>query len=371
MDLLSGLKAADPVRPHAFEEARAVLRAAMAIEGVQEPAGVQETAGVRDMKSARRRRARWSTRRTAGVSVVAVGAAAAAVALVVTSASAPSPNTTAIGKPSGKATQTAKATPAAVNPVLAQLATNITVRQVKLPGNATLEIRNQSPTSDQIADNGVDLYTDNGSYYWATPESLLPQVVAQGQDVSGGQFKRDVTAALYAVNGNIDTARARMAIANLDPGVNPNLAAAQGEQAEISKLKALDKEKGIPYTPPKPLTSAQKQEQTDNSIWMNSIDALTATPGNPQVRAGVLRIMATMPNVKVTHSFTAGQPTLTLADSWPLLGDPGLVQSLVINARTGFPIALFNTDPGQPLNATYYHTFRVTLADIEAGKFNF
>ena len=78
--------------------------------------------------------------------------------------------------------------------------------------------------------------------------------------------------------------------------------------------------------------------------------------------------MATMPNVKVTHTTTAGQPTLTLADSWPELTE-GLVESLVINASTGSPVALFNTNPGQPLNATYYHTFRVTLADIEAGKF--
>jgi hypothetical protein len=30
---------------------------------------------------------------------------------------------------------------------------------------------------------------------------------------------------------------------------------------------------------------------------------------------------------------------------------------------------MFNRDPGQPLNVTYYHTFRVTLANIEAGKF--
>jgi hypothetical protein len=30
---------------------------------------------------------------------------------------------------------------------------------------------------------------------------------------------------------------------------------------------------------------------------------------------------------------------------------------------------LFNRVPGQPLNATYYHTVRVTVADIEAGRF--
>jgi hypothetical protein len=61
---------------------------------------------------------------------------------------------------------------------------------------------------------------------------------------------------------------------------------------------------------------------------------------------------------------------LALTDSWPKLADPGLVESLVINAKTGMPIAMFNRDPGQPLNATYYHTFRVT-AGIKAGKFPF
>ncbi len=355
MDLLSGLKAADPVRPRALDDARAVLLAAMAVEE-----GRQET------KGAHRRRARWGRRRTAAFGAVAVGAAAAAVALVVTSTSAPS-HSTATQNPG---TPAAKETPAAVNPILAQLASSITVRQVKLPGNATLEIRNHTAASDQIGDNGVDLYTDDGTYYWATSESLLPQVIAQHQDTGEGEFKRDIAAARYAVNGDIGTARARMAVANFAPGYNPDSAQAkQAQQAVIEKLKAIDKKKGIPYTPPKPLTPAQQQEHTDNFIWMNSTDALTAAPEDPQVRAGVLRIMATMPNVKVTHTITAGQPTLTLADSWPLLDTSKLVESLVINANTGFPIAMFNTDPGQPLNATYYHTRRVTLADIEAGKF--
>ena len=67
MDLLSDLKAAESVRPRAYEEARAVLRAAMAVEGA--PATT----------TAPGRRPRWSTRRTAGVSVAALGAAAAAV----------------------------------------------------------------------------------------------------------------------------------------------------------------------------------------------------------------------------------------------------------------------------------------------------
>ena len=76
----------------------------------------------------------------------------------------------------------------------------------------------------------------------------------------------------------------------------------------------------------------------------------------------------TRPTAPWCCSAAAGQPTLTLADSWPkLLG--GLVESLVIDASTGLPVALFNRDPGQPLNGTYYHTFRVMLANVEAGKF--
>ena len=347
MDLLSGLKAAEPVRPRAFEEARAMLRAAMAVEGELET------------KTAPRRRARWATRRTAGFSVAALTAAAAAVAvaLVVTSASAPGHHAAASGG------SPARAKPAAVNPILAQLAGDITVRQVKLPGDATLEIRNTSPASDEVGANGIDVYADNGTYYWGDSRSDLLRVIAQHQDVGEGAFKRDIAAALLAANGDVGTARARMAVANFIPGTHPD-----GSQAEIEKLKAVDKERGIRYTPPKPLTPEQRKEHTDNFIWMNSLDALTAAPENAQVRAGVLRIMATMPNVKVTRTTTAGQPTLTLADSWPELSDPGLVESLVINASTGFPVALFNRDPGQPLNATYYHTSRVTLAELAAGK---
>lgn len=328
MDLLSSLKAAEPVRPSAFDEARAVLRAAMAIEGVPEA------------KTAPRRRARWGRRRTAGISVAALGAAAAAVALVITSAPAPGHNPAAGGK------APAKPTPAAANPVLAKLAADITARPVRLPGNATLEIRNQSPTSDKPGSNGIDLYTDNGTYYWAISRSDLRQEIASHQ--AEGEFKRAIAAALIAANGDIASARAKMAVASFIPGV---------------------KVRQIIYGHPKPLTPEQRREHADNLIWMNSLYAMTAVPGNARVRAGVLAIMATMPNVKVTHTTTAGQLTLTVADSWPRLATRGFVESLVINASTGLPVALFNRDPGQPFNATYYHTSRVKLANIEAGRF--
>jgi hypothetical protein len=346
MDLLRGLKAAEPVRPQTFEDARTVLWAAMAIEEGE-------------TKTSPRRRARWGTRRTAGFSAAALGAAAAAVALVVTSTSAPSHHASASGK------LPAKMAPATANPILTQLAADITAQPAKLPGNATLEIRNQSPASDKPGGNGIDLYTDNGTYYWGYNKGNLVRAIAQHQDDGQGEFKRAIAAALVAVKGNVTTARAQMAVANIIPGTNPYPGA---RQAAIDKLKAIDKERGIKYTPPKPLTPQQQKEQTDSFIWLNSLYALTAAPENPQVRAGVLAIMATMPNVKVTHTATAGQPTLTLSDSWPDLAGGGM-ESLVINASTGLPVASFEGGPDQPSATTYYHTSRVTLANVEAGKF--
>ncbi|WP_329244475.1 hypothetical protein OG417_47880 [Actinoallomurus sp. NBC_01490] len=334
MDLLNGLKAAEPVRPHAFEEARAVLRAAMAVEGVPET------------KTPPRRRSRWGMRRTVGLSAAALAAAAAAAAvLVATSASTP-------GKPPAKA---------AANPILAKLAADISPLRAKAPGDATLEIRNQSPTSDALGGNGIGLFTDDGTYYWGNDKSALRRAIVAksgGDDV----FKRDIAAALSAVKGDVDTARARMAVANIAPGTHPD-----PERAREEKLKALAKARGKKYVPPKPRTPEQQKEITDNHIWANAIDALIAAPENPQVRAGVLRIMATMPKVKVTKTTTAGQPTLTLADGWPVAGK--FAEKLVINAGTGRPVALSSSGSDVRPSTTYYHTSRVTLADVEAGKF--
>jgi hypothetical protein len=335
MDLLRELKDAEPVRPRAFEEARAVLRTAMAVDEAPEA------------ETAPHRRARWSTRRTVGVGAAALAAAAAGV-LVVTSASS-----------SGKAPVKAATATATANPILAELAANITPLQAEATGDATLEIRNQSPTSKKLGTNGIDLYTDDGIYYWGNDKSALRRSIAQNRGDT--PFKHDIAVALYAVKGDVDIARARMAVAELAPGANPD----QGERAKTEKLKALAKARGEKYAPPKPLTPQQQKEITDNHIWSNCIDALIAAPENPQVRAGVLRIMATMPKVEVTKTTTAGQPTLTLSDSWPSTG----TERLVIRAGTGRPVALSSDLKDMPPRTIYYHSSRVRVADVKAGRF--
>ncbi|KAB2352270.1 hypothetical protein [Actinomadura rudentiformis] len=337
MDLLRDLRNAEPVRPRAFDEARTVLRAEMAAQGASET-----TTGSR-------RRTRWGKRRMVGFSAAALVAASAAAALVITS-------TPTADKPPAKAAQ------ATENPILAKLVANITPLQANAPGDATLEIRNQSPTSDELGANGIGLFTDDGTYYWGVDKSALRRAILR-KDGGDEVFKRAIAVALYAVKGDIGTARARMAVANIAPGTNPD-----PERTKIEKLKAVAKARGEKYVPPKPPTPEQQKEITDNHIWNNAIDALIAAPENPQVRAGVLRIMATMPKVKVTKTTTAGQPTLTLVDSWPNTSGK-FVEKLVINAGTGHPVALSSSGSDVPSRTTYYHNSRVTLADIRAGKF--
>lgn len=332
LDLLKNMRDVEPVRPRAYEEARAVLRSATATE------------------EAPTRRARWGMRRKVGLGAAALIAASVATGLVVTSTSSSEPLAT-------------PATATAANPILTKLVAEISPMQPESSGDATLTVRNLSPTSDKVADNGIDLYTDDGVYYWGNDAAALRRAIAGKRGDS--TYKRGIGVALYAVKGDLGTARARMAVANFPPGTDIEAANRAGERTKIEKLKAAAKARGEKYVPPKPLTPEQKKGITDNHIWSNAIDALIAAPENPQVRAGVLRIMATMPKVKVTKTTTAGHPTLTLADTWAGAG----TETVVINADTGQPVALTSTLTDAPTRTIYYHTTRVNLADIKSGKF--
>jgi hypothetical protein len=210
-----------------------------------------------------------------------------------------------------------------------------------MPGDATLQIHNQSPT-----------------YYWGNDRKALRQAIVKNR--GDDAFKGLIAVALYAVKGDVGTARARMAAAGRAPSMKPDL---MREMAEKLKKRAVLDEGHTS----RPLSPEQKKQITDNHIWSNSIDALIAAPENPQVRAGVLRIMASMPRVEVTKTTTAGRPTLTVTDIWPAHGK--FVETLVIDAATGRPVAFSGKAPNAPSRTIYYHTSRVTLADIKAGKF--
>ncbi len=124
-------------------------------------------------------------------------------------------------------------------------------------------------------------------------------------------FGREVAAAIYAVTGNLDTAALKMAWAS-DTTPVPAWLSAQVKNMSAGGL------------------------QIDNYVWEGCEDALIAGSGNPQVRAGVLRLVSVLPGITVTHGTVDGQPTLTLTAGAAELGPSGIDKANP-KAETGRP----------------------------------
>ena len=350
MDLVGVLIEVEPLRAEAYDQARAALRTAIA--------EVQRTPLVA-AQSARSDTPRSRARVTRGLVGAGIAAVAAAVVLFAVSGTDPALTSHA---PTGNA-------PAAVGKVngqLMHLAADITADPTP-PGDATLVLRTQSyPDSPSIT--GADLYTDSGEYFYATTESGLPSAIASNADVGGGVGAREVAAALYAVNGNLDTAREMMANAPFPGGVQPSL---QTQLAQAQAAEPALKAKGINLPEPTAASiAAHQKSSTDNYIWMDSMDAFAAGAGNPQVRAGVLRILSTLPEVTVINTTsTNGQPVLTVTATAPAL-PANYQEALTINATSGVPVSFAGGTPGQTPSVTVvYAVSRVTMSDMAAGDF--
>jgi len=168
-------------------------------------------------------------------------------------------------------------------------------------GDATLVAR----TTTSSGGNSVtvyDLYADSGQYFFSPVEGGLAEQVSAHNDLADGLFAREIAAAKLAATGNVQTAAQDMADAP-DPShvISPTQTAAD-RSAVAAKLAALG-EKGA--------NPGDTGNLFDNWAWENSQDALIAGSGDPQVRAGVLRILATLPGVTVTNGTSGDQPTLS------------------------------------------------------------
>lgn len=216
-------------------------------------------------------------------------------------------------------------------------------------GNATLVART-STTSGGNAVTVYDLYADNGQYFFSRDESGLQGQVSAGHNLAGGLFAREIAAAKSAATGNAQTAAQDMADAAA-PGNVISATQPANSPALTAKQKTLS-----------------GASLFDNYVWENSQDALIAGSGEPQVRAGVLRILATLPDVTVTSSTSAGQPTLVLTAGIAELGNDNAEQ-LTINATTGVPIRSVGGQAGQaPTTTVGYKVSRVTLANLPSGS---
>lgn len=257
----------------------------------------------------------------------------------------------------------------------AQRLTHLSVKLADDPvptGNATLVLRRQTyPNSPEI--DGADPYADNGNYYYSPTLACLPAVIQQNETVTIGSAdseQRDIAAANAALSEPIDQARQQMSVANFDPNVKPNSVSPTAAQNALKNAPAQIRQK---------LEQIQTRNQQDNlhsvisqedgMIWDNGMDALRAGAGNPQVRAGVLKLFATIPQISTSTGTLNGQQTLDVTASL-LSSNSGLYQEqLVLNASTGVPLEMIGGNQGQTPSVTVYYTVtRTTLDAVENGS---
>jgi hypothetical protein len=311
--------------------------------------------------SAIARRARQARRRDRiarggiGAGVLAV-AAAAAVGVGSAVPSTPTGTVPASGAhPASTGASASSAGSAGAQPPLVKLAAYVAA-QSRPAGDATL-VERKTGAPGQATISVWDLYTDDGRYFFSQTKAGLPAQVKKDNNQGDGQFGREVAAATYAVTGNLDTAALKMAW----PYATPVPA---WLRAQVKDMKA--------------------GTQIDNYIWENSQDALIAGSGNPQVRAGVLRLVSLLPDINVTRGNVDRQPTLTLTagaaelgrvmgkpDKANPKGQPGAAYSeaITVNANTGLPLQIASGMGGKVTGIASYVVTRVDLADVAVGKF--
>jgi hypothetical protein len=202
-----------------------------------------------------------------------------------------------------------------------------------------------------------DLYTDDGRYFFSPNQSGLAGQVSAGHNLAGGLFAREVAAAKLGDTGNVQTAAQNMADAP-----DPSHHVPRRQHIDRAAVAAKAKASGVHMT-------VSPTGLFDNWVWEDSLDALTAGSGDPTVRAGVLKILATLPDVTVTKGTTDGRPTLTLTAGADEEGIPNYTERLTMDADTGVPILFVGGPPAGPASTTvHYKVSRVTLADLKTGR---
>lgn len=247
------------------------------------------------------------------------------------------------------------------NVKLVSLAAGITAEGNALPGDASLVVEKVEVRRAALPSRTrFHLYADSGEYYYTEAKGALPGVVARRENLGNGFHSRGVAAARYAVTGDLAEAREKMINSAYDDGRAPSAAEQERARQEAYRRKGV--------TNPPPVTDEDRENSANNHVWIFSVDTLAAAGGNPEVRAGVLRLLSTISDVTVTDSTTQGRPTLTIAAGPALFGGDG-EQVLVVDARNGVPISSTMKDPTGTSFVQTFKISRVKVADVKAGRF--
>ncbi|MFF5198676.1 hypothetical protein ACFY3B_03610 [Micromonospora parva] len=377
LDLVGALGSAEPLRPEAYQRARAVLRAAMADPGtvrllransaedttMEATSTMETTTTTRDHESSPalqpRRRIGIAGRWGIGAGV-GVAAAAAVVAVVLNS---PATGGVEAGKDSSAATSASTAADgSAERTPLMTLAGSIKtvtpaagdawlVKATQVDGTKTMQVV-------------YTLYTDGHAIYTGNSVKDIKRAIARHQDqMTDGGYAPLLKAAIAAADSSPADGRTQMLKAANDPlvGLDPAAQKAVWDKQQAD-AQVIIKQKGG-NAEPKPYSPQAVQRHFDNALWTYSTQALSAGDGNTQVRAGVLRLLSTISAVSVKNSTTHGKATLTITAGPEVFGGTGS-EVLTIDATTGMLVKDVSTVPGLPTASTTYESSRVTKADL-------
>jgi hypothetical protein len=372
LDLVGELGSAEPLRPEAYQRARAMLRAAMADPGTvrllgaisaedttMETTSTMTTTPTRDHASSpapQRRRGIGIAGRFGIGAGVGVAAAAAVVALFL--------NTSATGS--------AVDSPAAVGPAAVDgsaagaplLTLAGSIKTVTPPAGDGWLVKETQVDGTKTMQVIYTLYTDGHAIYTGNSVQDIKRAIARHQDqMKAGGYAPLLKAAIAAADSSPADGRTQMLKAAKDPLVGLDPAAQKAEwDKEQAAAQVIIKQKGG-NAKPKPYSPQAVKRHFDNALWTYSTEALSAGDGNTQVRAGVLRLLSTISGVDVKKSTTDGKATLTITPGPEVFGGEG-GEVLTIDAKNGMLIKSVSTVPGLPQATTTYESSRVTTAHL-------
>lgn len=377
LDLVGALGSAEPLRPEAYQRARAVLRAAMADPGTVRLLGaisaedttmeatstMETTTTTQDLESSpaiqRRRRIGIAGRLGIGAGV-AVTAAAAVVAVVLNSSAT---GGTEAGKDSSAATAGSTTVDgSAERAPLMTLAGSIKtvapsagdawlVKATQVHGTKTMQVV-------------YTLYTDDHAIYTGNSVKDIKRAIVRHQDqMMDGGYAPLLKAAVAAADSSPADGRTQMLKAAEDPlvGLDPAAQKVVWDKQQAAAQVIIEQKGG--NAQPKPYSPQAVERHFDNALWSYSTQALSAGDGNTQVRAGVLRLLSTISAVSVKNSTTHGKATLTITAGPEVFGGEGS-EVLTIDAKTGMLVKDVSTVPGLTEASTTYESSRVTKADL-------
>src|SRR5262249_25503479 len=157
-----------------------------------------------------------------------------------------------------------------------------------------------------------------------------------------------------AIEAVTDPAKARAdMIAIFTPAPSAENEAAKARAEKMRAVKAKNNAKHLPPASP--------QSIANNRVWNGGMDALIAGAGRTDVRAGVMKLLAAMPEVKVEPG--DGVLNIRMTD-FP----ESYEETLVIDDHSGVIEKMIGGTHGkQPSVVVDYDVRRVTAADVLKG----